>query len=195
MVDQLTIQTIGVLIAAISVVAFVVNSIFTSRREEKRNQLNLETRQAQLLMQIYEQVNNRDFQRDFSETMFYWKYKSWDDYWEKYGSKIEEYLKLIHVLNTYNGIGTVLENRLVDSRMLYEILGRSVLPYGSKFGPMVKHYSEMDGDPKNLGKVQLLFDEMSRLFELDMGHKFDFKIKSVYDGMSALQGAIKPDNI
>ncbi len=110
------VQTISVAVAATSVVAFVANSFLTSRREEKRNQLNLETRQAQLLMQIYEQVNNREYQRDWGETVFYWKYSGWDEYWEKYGSKIDEYLKLLHVLNTLNGVGTVLDNKLVDPR-------------------------------------------------------------------------------
>ena len=145
-------------------------------------------------MQIYDQVNNREFQRDFSETMYYWKYDAWDDYWEKYGSKIDEYLKMVHVMNTYNGIGTVLENRLVDPKMLYEIVGRNVLLYWNKWGPMVKHYSEADGDPKNMSKVQLLYDEMSRMYELDVGHRFDLKIKSLDDGRSALTGAIRPKN-
>ncbi len=50
------------------------------------------------------------------KAVFYWKYSGWDEYWEKYGSKIDEYLKLLHVLNTLNGVGTVLDNKLVDPR-------------------------------------------------------------------------------
>ena len=40
------VETIGVMIAAIWVVRGVINSILMSRREDRRSQLALETRQA-----------------------------------------------------------------------------------------------------------------------------------------------------
>ena len=127
-------QIVSVSATATAAIIGVTSYINFNKRAQETRDRELETGQAQLLMQIYDQVNNRDFQRDFSETMWYWKFNEWDDYWEKYGSRIDEYLKLVHVVNTFNGIGTVLENKLVDSKMLYEIVGRSVLQYWDKFG-------------------------------------------------------------
>jgi mannitol-specific phosphotransferase system IIBC component len=60
-VKLVDVQTISVAVAATSVVAFVVNSILTSRREEKRSQQNLETRQAQMFMSIYQNVTSMTF--------------------------------------------------------------------------------------------------------------------------------------
>jgi hypothetical protein len=191
---NLLVQIVGVSAAAIATVIGVRSYIVSNKRAEEARKRELETRQAQLLMQIYEQVNNREFQKDFSETLWYWKYDGWDDYFEKYGSKIDEYLKLIHIVNTYNGIGAVLENKLVDSGMLFQIVGRDVLRYWDKFGLMVKHWSEAAGDVKNMSKVQLLYDEMGRLYESDVGHRFGSMIKSVDDGRSTLVGRIEPES-
>ena len=59
MIDQLTLQTIGIVIAAISVVIGVVNSILVSRRDERRQnlllknqELSLETRRIGLYMEF-----------------------------------------------------------------------------------------------------------------------------------------------
>ena len=189
---NLLVQIVSVSATATAAIIGVTSYINSNKRAQETRDRELETRQAQLLMQIYDQVNNRDFQRDFSETMWYWKFNEWDDYWEKYGSRIDEYLKLVHVVNTFNGIGTVLENKLVDSKMLYEIVGRSVLQYWDKFGPMVKQWSEGAGDVKNMSKVQFLYDEMGRLYELDVGHRFGLKIRGVEDAQSTLVGKIEP---
>ncbi len=45
---------------------------------------------------------------------------------------------------------------------------------------------------KNMSKVQLLYDEMGRLYELDAGYRFGSRIKSVEDGRSTLVGKIEP---
>ena len=47
-VDQLTIQTIGVGIAVVSVVIWVVNSILMSRREDRRRELSLSNQEITL---------------------------------------------------------------------------------------------------------------------------------------------------
>lgn len=78
MVDQLTIQTIGVGIAVVSVVIGVVNSILMSRREDRRKELSLrnqeitlETRQAQLFMALYEHNNSIDYKKQAGSMYFH----------------------------------------------------------------------------------------------------------------------------
>jgi hypothetical protein len=78
-------QTIGVLVAAASVVAFMVNSILTSRREEKRSQLMLETRQNQLMMQVNESMTNVGFWRDVIDLMNM-EWTDMDDFERKWGT-------------------------------------------------------------------------------------------------------------
>lgn len=113
MVDVSLIQPVSQAAAALGVILAALNYVVTSRREEKRNQQNLETRQAQLFMQIYDRVNNRDFTRDWSEINYFWKWKDSKEYWEKYGRNLEVYPKFANVADTYEGIGVILRTDLL----------------------------------------------------------------------------------
>jgi hypothetical protein len=70
------IQTISVVVAATSVVVFVANSLITSRREEKRSQETLETREFQLLMQLQQQINSQEMGMKWNELLN----MEWRDY-------------------------------------------------------------------------------------------------------------------
>ncbi len=141
---NLLVQIVSVSATATAAIIGVTSYINSNKRAQETRDRELETGQAQLLMQIYDQVNNRDFQRDFSETMWYWKFNEWDDYWEKYGSRIDEYLKLVHVVNTFNGIGTVLENKLVDSKMLYEMWGGVCFSIGISLASFAREFKKTE---------------------------------------------------
>jgi len=52
--------TIGILSACVGVVIGVVNQILSRRRVEKTQQLTLETRQAQLFMQVYSRWTTKE---------------------------------------------------------------------------------------------------------------------------------------
>ena len=52
--------TIGILTAYISVIMGVVSQILSSRRTEKTEQLALETRQAQLFMNVYNRWTTKE---------------------------------------------------------------------------------------------------------------------------------------
>ena len=108
MVDQLTLQTIGIGIAAISVVIGVINSIMVSRRDERRQnlllknqELSLETRQVGLYMEFTKIV-----QTILSDYLDFFN-QEWDgveDYMRKYGpsSNPEAYLKFLKIADIFH---------------------------------------------------------------------------------------------
>ncbi len=89
MVDQLTFQTIGIVIAAISVVIGVINSIVVSRRDERRQnlllknqELSLESRQVGLYMEF-----NKLIQQVLGDYLdfFNQEWEGFEDYMRKFG--------------------------------------------------------------------------------------------------------------
>jgi hypothetical protein len=71
------IQTISIIVAAAGVFIAAINSIRSSRRAEGQRQLTLETqqqaletRQAQLFMQVYNRDNTKAFQKIYEATRF-----------------------------------------------------------------------------------------------------------------------------
>jgi len=81
MVDQMTLQTISVVIAAASVVIGVINSIYSSRIAEKQRQTQIDSRQAQLFMQIYNQFTMEKYKQLIEVNS--WEWKDYDDFTEK----------------------------------------------------------------------------------------------------------------
>jgi hypothetical protein len=83
-------QTVTVMIAGISVIIGVINSILSSRRAEKNDQMMLETRQAQLFTQIHSWWRSRDGVKAYGNVRFNYyepmQKMSVEDYLEKYGA-------------------------------------------------------------------------------------------------------------
>ena len=68
--SKLAVQTATAVIAGISVIIGVINSIVSSRRAAQNGQLMLETRQAQLFAQLHEWWRSRDAMRAYGNVRF-----------------------------------------------------------------------------------------------------------------------------
>ncbi len=154
----------------------------------KAQQQNLETRQAQLLMQIWDKVNNKDFLEDWTETLWDWKWDTYEEYVTKYGSKPEKISRLTHVMDTLAGIGVLLENRLVDAKMLYRLLlqGWAPIMYWEKYGPSLKEFGRRTGESKMYAGFEFLYNEFSRLYEEERGYRYGHKLRSMDDALASV---------
>ena len=85
MVEQLTLQTIGILLTGISLTVAAAYYTFTLRNTRRNQELTLETRQTQLFMDIYKTWASKEFQRDLEQMRYIWEFDGFDDFFEKYG--------------------------------------------------------------------------------------------------------------
>jgi hypothetical protein len=185
---------IGVCVAA---VYYVMNLRISQKNQElslktqelalKAQQQSAETRQAQLLMQIFNLISDKDFQKDYMETVWGWKFDNYDEYIQKYGSKPDKVAQLTHVLSTYEGIGTLLQNKLVDPKMLYQLLGWPHILSWEKFGPVMKEWGKRTGEPKMYPGSNLLYVELNAVYEADHGYKYGHKIRSDEEALASLK--------
>ena len=191
-----TVGVVGTLTAAFIAVRSYINankrSEEANKKEQETRDRDLDTRQAQLLMQIYDRVNNRDFTRDWGETNYFWKWTDNKDYWKKYGTNPEEYPKLKSVIDTYEGIGAILENKLVDPKMIYGVLRFDPILYWEKFSPLMKEFAERAGESMMYPGFELLCNEMRRQYELAHGYKFGHKIRHADDYLRSGETQVQP---
>ncbi len=133
------IQTISVVVAATSVVAFVVNSIMTSRREEKRSQQTLETRQAQFMMQLNESMNNVAFWKDFIDLMNM-EWRDIDDFEKKWGTggNSDAAAKRLSLWWRYNLVGDLMKRGLVEREWLFDTCGSFVIQQWNKWERIIQ---------------------------------------------------------
>ena len=67
------IQTVSIVVASTGVFAAAVYYIFQLRHQTKARQTEIETRQANLLIQIYNYYYREDFLNTENEILFQWK--------------------------------------------------------------------------------------------------------------------------
>jgi hypothetical protein len=89
----LDVQTVSIVIAAVSVVIGVINSILSNQREE-------EQRQVRLVSQLYDRYLSPDMIRDYTEVVYQWDFTDYEDYKPKYSittGKFKAYNKFSRV--------------------------------------------------------------------------------------------------
>lgn len=162
MVDLLgliDLQTISTASAAIGVVAGVVNWIIRSRKAEKQRQTEIKTRQAQLLMDIYDHFLDPDITEAYSE-LYSRRTDDYDDYARSYietGSNIEFVLVGRYLV----GIGVLVKNGLIDVSLVHDLMAWPIMQTWEKYEPIVKGRRVELGFPL-WEDVEYLYDELKK---------------------------------
>ena len=85
MAEPVSIQTLLTYLTLISVPVGVFYHIMTLRNTRKNQELQLETRQTQLFMEIYKTYASKQFQKDLEQMRYVWEFEGLDDFFYKYG--------------------------------------------------------------------------------------------------------------
>jgi hypothetical protein len=172
--------TIGILTACVTVVIGVLNSIRVNRRAEEQRALTLqaqqqalETRQAQLFMQVYGRWNSRELQKAYGLVRFQhslewsdydsfrefvkmpvvkgvpWKYDVWSDY---------------QLLITYlEGVGTLVKNEFIDVNLVNDLLADRITWYWEMFRVIAEGSRRILNDPSLYDSTEYLYHEVKKL--------------------------------
>ena len=120
MVDQLTLQTIGILFTGVSLTVAAIYYTITIRNQNR-------TRQAQLLMNLYESYRSTESRRQSLEIQS-WDWKSPNEFFEKYRQEVnpDAWALWEAKASFFNGIGILLKKGLIDIELLDELLTSSI---------------------------------------------------------------------
>ena len=149
MVDQLTLQTLGILLAGISLTAAAIYYTFTIRNQNR-------TRQAQLLMNLYETYRSPEFRKQ-QMTIQNLEYTDYDEFIEKYGSEKnpDAWAIWFSVAAFFNGVGVLVGRNLIDIDLVEELLGNITDRMWTVMGPVLKEWREQ-GTTQKMRKYELL---------------------------------------
>ena len=76
-------QTISIIFAGASIGVAALYYTLTLRNTQRAQQLQLETRQAQLFMQAYNRFTEKEFQKSWFEMVIQWEWDDYDDFMAK----------------------------------------------------------------------------------------------------------------
>ena len=160
-----TCGVVGTLIAATIAVRSYVNSNKRSEEAKKKEQLTrdheLQTRQAQLLMNIYSQFNSKDFISSWyvfllSETR---DYKEFVEIWKK----DKEFRDCFGVIATFfEGLGTFVREGFLDIRSVAMMMSPQIRGFWEKIGPWIPEDRVLTGNKRQMDNSEFLYDELVR---------------------------------
>jgi hypothetical protein len=153
----------GVLVAA---VFYVLNMRISQKNQElslKAQQQTLETRQAQMFMNIYDKNSSIEFSKAWEKVVF----TPW--------STFEEYSKLwedpefndaaMLVVNTYEGIGVLVKEGLLDIKFIALLMSGKVRGYFEKINPILDDGRRSMGYSRWASETEYLYDELMRYLQ------------------------------
>lgn len=159
-------QTISVVFTGLSVSLAAFYYIGTLRNAQRSQQENLETRQAQLFMQLYQRTITEEANRSWTEHMAM-NWEDFDDFDKRFGPSSPDKLVKAHTLwQQYNGIGLLLMDGLIGRDMAYRLAGgwRAVLIW-LKFGAVIGELRARYYNPDYMDGFEYLGREMMMYWE------------------------------
>jgi len=172
-VNMVDVQTIGVLVTATSLTVAAIYYMFTLRMNQRNMKASLQTRQAQLLMQIYQRFSETDFMIKFLTTRTR-EIKNYDDFTKIYSERdnVELTSQLGSLFAYFEGIGVLVEEKLIDPRLVANLMSGNIILFWEKYGPFLLEYRRRRNSPREWNKTEYLYGEMKKIRGEEWSHVF-----------------------
>ena len=173
-------QTLSIVFTGLSISLAAFYYIMTLRNTQnnqeltrKAQELTAETRQAQLFMQICNQtLNNPAYMKEYYRIRDS-EWKDFDEYLEFLGEPgSENYNDVFIVGGTLESLGVLVEEGLIDIRLVEKLMRRVVIEYWEKIGPMLyeraRVWSQEREEQKPIlqsWKAEYLYNELMNYLE------------------------------
>jgi len=167
----LILQTISVMSAATAAVIGVRSYINSNKRAEEakkkeqdtRNR-ELETRQAQLFMQVYGKWN----EEGFTSHWFDLRGPTWTDY-EKFKENILENPSRLNSLGVlvrfFEGLGVLVKEKLLDIRLIALTMAGDTRQFWEQYKSIVGDWRREWKHPRLMSETEYLYDELMRYMD------------------------------
>jgi hypothetical protein len=152
------VQTVGILVGIIYYITIMRNS-------QKTQQLQLETRKAQLYMQLFMRITSEEFIKKSLDTLRL-EYDNVDDFFEKYilGPDSSVHAKLFSMFWHIDGLGYMMSQKLIDPEMVYNFGGGfAQVWHWKKWEPVIMRFRKRRDDPEFLRWFEYTANEMMRM--------------------------------
>jgi hypothetical protein len=164
MIDTITLQIIRDIVTIFGVLAGFTYYVLNVRNSQRIQKMTLETRQAQLFMQIYNRWADREMTKmeyEFQE----WQWNDYDDYVRKYESDVNSLSLRTTIGKYYEGIGVLVKRGLVDPTFVDDLMSTGILRYWEKFEPIVRETRARSDWPQRAEYQEYLYNQIKKVAE------------------------------
>jgi hypothetical protein len=175
MTEPVSLQTLLTYLTLISVPVGVFYHIMTLRNTRRNQDQQLETRQAQLFMSLYNRLSDKNFNQDWMDAVSL-TINSQEEYMHLFydTEKRTEIGSAVNALFAYfEGIGVLIKRGLVDISLVDDLMSSYILMTWNKYGPFIKEQQESANRPELWEHFEYLANEIKKVYVTQ--HGFEFK--------------------
>ena len=143
----------------------IIYYTLTLRNANKTQQLQLETRQTQLFMQLYEQLNSEESMISWAELVNQ-EIPDYDEYLLKYDSSVNpaHYAKRAHLWYTFHAIGELLRMGTIEPDLVHRLqLAPMVIIMWEKWEHIIREIRVRENAPEINEGFEYLYNELKRI--------------------------------
>ena len=156
-------ESIPYVLTGIGIIVSIIYYTSVLRNANKTQQMQLETRQATLFMNVYNRWDV-DMANAFHEVMI-WEWDDFDDFMEKYGwvKNREKYTATAGKLTGYfEGIGVLVKEEYVNIRLIALMSTGVTKMFWEKMSPFVLEARVKLDIPVFMSETEYLYQELTR---------------------------------
>jgi hypothetical protein len=170
MIELSIIRDLVAIFGVIAGFSYYVLTVRANQRNQelalKAQQLQLETRQAQLLMQVYNKFDTKEKHHAYTQ-IWNWQWNDFEDFWTRYGvtENLENWQILTSFLAFYEGLGTLVKTSKLPIEEVYLMLGGLTISVWGKFVPILDKIREQMNYPRFASETEWLYHELMKYQE------------------------------
>ena len=158
LLEMVDVTTVSIVITAISVSVGVVISVIQFRNLVK-------TRRVQFFLDLYNRFCEKDVLTMGVEVLLLWKWKDFDDFFEKYGPEknLDEFMKWVIVTTHLENMGLVSYEKMVDIHFVANLIGSIIQDFWEKYEPILIEWRKRYNTPKIMPMTEYLYEKIKRI--------------------------------
>ncbi|MHA2393461.1 MAG: DUF4760 domain-containing protein [Promethearchaeota archaeon] len=152
------------LVAIFGVIAGLTYYVMTVRNTQRNQQMQLDTRQAQLFMQIYSLFNDQKWMQNYLDVIYRWDFTDFEDWLGKYGPEAdsESASKYGSLMAYFEGVGVLVDQGLIDTEAVSRLLSTNLIYLWEKMGPLIKERRKLMNNPFTWEYVEWLYNRVKK---------------------------------
>jgi len=157
-------QTVGILVGIIYYITIMRNQQSTRELALKAQEQATETRQTQIFLRLYEQINSVETQTQWAELVN--MEIDNEEYLMKYDSSVNpaHYAKRVNIWWLFNTMGELLQMGIIKPDLLYRLqLGPFVITMWDRWEHIIKATRARENAPDLWSGFEYLYNELEKL--------------------------------
>ena len=164
---MITIEQIVYVIPVLALTVSILYYALNLRTSNKTQQMQLETRQAQLAMDIYTRWSSPEFKKYHQELMYHMEWDSPEEFIEKYrnADKQEQWMAYSVCCSFFEGIGVLVKRGFIDKYLVDDLISGEIISIWEKMSPTILYLREKANYPTLYEYFEYLYNEILPIFK------------------------------